>query len=290
MINWHRLFGLTLKDFFTGSNYQVDLEKDLTVQEQYLDIAIIRKSEGQPITEWPDGFDNLSEYNLVSYKSLREPLDGWTIDELISYYVLYRKQLSPSVDELLPAEKFQLYLVATRYPQKRHRPSQFQEIQPGVYQINSYTRPIQIIILSKMPEHQRNALWQLFSGKGNGFSFGNKHYHWRIPKNRGLLNPLYKLYQQEDVIMPYTFEDFEREYLIEVSQTWSPKDLLEVLPIDALLKEIPIKQRLKEVPIEERLKEVPIEERLKEVPIKERLKGLPPAEIEEYLSELKKSQ
>jgi len=72
--------------------------------------------------------------------------------------------------------------------------------------------------------------------------------------------------------MPYTFEDFEREYLIEVSQTWSPKDLLEVLPIDALLKEIPIKQRLKEVPIEERLK------------------GLPPAEIEEYLSELKKSQ
>lgn len=262
MIGWHRLFGLTLKDFFIGSNYQVDLETDLTVQEQYLDIAIIKKSDGQLLTDWPDGFDNLSDYNLVSYKSLREPLEGWMLDELISYYVFYRKKISPSTDDLLPIEQFQLYTVVTRYPQKRHRPSPFKEIKPGVYETNSHSRTIRIIILNKTPEHQRNALWQLFSGKAKGFQFGDMFYNWRIPKNRRLLNPLYKLYKQEGV-MSYTFEDFEREYLQEVSQTWSPKDLLEILPVDALLKE---------------------------VPIEDRLKGLPSAVIEEYLSKLKKSQ
>jgi hypothetical protein len=30
MISWHRLLGLTLTDFFTGSNYEVELEKNLT--------------------------------------------------------------------------------------------------------------------------------------------------------------------------------------------------------------------------------------------------------------------
>jgi len=32
-INWHRLFGLTLMDLFTGSNYQVELEKELSLKK-----------------------------------------------------------------------------------------------------------------------------------------------------------------------------------------------------------------------------------------------------------------
>ncbi|OAD22148.1 hypothetical protein THIOM_002062 [Candidatus Thiomargarita nelsonii] len=31
-IDWHRTFGLTLTDFFTDSNFQVELEKELTVK------------------------------------------------------------------------------------------------------------------------------------------------------------------------------------------------------------------------------------------------------------------
>jgi hypothetical protein len=30
-INWHRLFGLTLMDWLAGSNYQVELEKELSL-------------------------------------------------------------------------------------------------------------------------------------------------------------------------------------------------------------------------------------------------------------------
>jgi len=72
-INWHRLFGLTLTDFFTDSNYQVGLEKELSLKKQYLDVVIIEKATGNPIEKWPDGLENLAQPNLLTYKSLREP-------------------------------------------------------------------------------------------------------------------------------------------------------------------------------------------------------------------------
>jgi len=116
MIEWHRLFGLTLMDFFTDSFYEVELEKDLSIQEQFLDVIILKKSEGKPPAELPDGLENLSDYNLITYKSLREPLDDWALDELIGYYTMFRKQASPTLKELLPIEAFQLYAVCTRRP------------------------------------------------------------------------------------------------------------------------------------------------------------------------------
>jgi hypothetical protein len=42
-IKWHRLFGIMLIDFFTDSNYKVELEKDLSIKQQYLDVVIIKK-------------------------------------------------------------------------------------------------------------------------------------------------------------------------------------------------------------------------------------------------------
>jgi hypothetical protein len=36
MISWHRLFGLFLVDFFTDSPYTVELEKDLSLKQQFL--------------------------------------------------------------------------------------------------------------------------------------------------------------------------------------------------------------------------------------------------------------
>jgi len=37
MIQWHRLFGLALADFFSGSPFVVELEKDLSIKQQFLD-------------------------------------------------------------------------------------------------------------------------------------------------------------------------------------------------------------------------------------------------------------
>ena len=38
---WHRLFGLLLMDFFTGSPFKVEVERDLSVQQQRLDVTIV---------------------------------------------------------------------------------------------------------------------------------------------------------------------------------------------------------------------------------------------------------
>ena len=45
--DWHRLFGLLLTDFFTGSPFAVEFERDLSQQQLLLDVAIIRRGRGR---------------------------------------------------------------------------------------------------------------------------------------------------------------------------------------------------------------------------------------------------
>jgi hypothetical protein len=262
-INWHRLFGLTLIDLFTGSNYQVELEKELSLKKQYLDIVIIKKTTGQALKKIPSGLENLAEHNLLTYKSLREPLDDWAIEELIGHYSNYRKLVSPSLDKLLPANSFQLYAVSTRYPYKLlNEKSFFKEIETGVFDLTWGTRLIRIIVLSRMSKEKKNALWQLFSGKAAEFAYGDQYYDWRCLSEKAVLNQLYELYQKEGVVMPYTMTDFNKDFTREHIYLLQP---------------------------EERLKGLPPEERLKGLPPEERLKGLPPEVIKEYLSKFKEN-
>lgn len=144
MIPWHRLFGLALTDFFTGSSYPVELEKDLSVKHQFLDVVIIEENRGSPPDELPDGLDNLASHNLLTCKSHPESLDGWTVDELMGHYVNYRKQISPP-KKLLNPEDFRLYAVSTRYPEKLSEQVHFTEISPGVYDVKWGIRDVRII-------------------------------------------------------------------------------------------------------------------------------------------------
>jgi hypothetical protein len=41
--DWHRLFGLLLTDFFSGSPFSVEVERDLSEQQQFLDVVILRQ-------------------------------------------------------------------------------------------------------------------------------------------------------------------------------------------------------------------------------------------------------
>jgi hypothetical protein len=134
MMNWHRLFGLFLMDLFTGSPYVVELEKDLSLKQQFLDVVILRKEgPGQLTEELPDGLDNLADHNLLTYKSLREPFDDWTVKELIGHYVNYRKQATPANQPLLPEHCFRLYGVSTRFPQGLAQRVNLVPSLPGVY-------------------------------------------------------------------------------------------------------------------------------------------------------------
>jgi hypothetical protein len=277
-INWHRLFGLTLMDLFTDSNYTVELYNELSVKKQYLDVVIIKKTIGKPLEEMPAGLENLTEHNLLTYKSLHEPLDDWAIEELICYYANYRKLISP-VEQLLPQDQFQLYAISTRYPHKLlNQEINFQEIETGVIDLKWGTRLIRLIILSRIPTVKKNALWLLFSGKGEEFVYGNQYYQWRRLSEKAVLNQLYELYQAQEIIMPYTIEDFNRDFT---------REHLHLLPPEERLKGLPPEERLKGLPPEERLKGLPPEERLKGLSPESIFERFPPEVIEEYLSKLK---
>jgi len=266
------------------------MEKDLTFQEQYLDILIIKKSEGQPLKELPIGLENLSNYNLLTYKSIREPLSAWTLDELIGYYTMYRKHLSPSQKVLLPVKNFQLYAVCTRYPHffiDLNRQKRIKELTTGVYELDSYTRKIRVIVTSQLSTDERAAIWLLFSGNAEGFSFGESHYKWRRPEQRRLLHQLYQLYRSEEIGMSYTWEDFEREYTSNFLESLSPQERLAGLKPTELLAGLKPTDVLSAFKPTERLAGLKPTDVLSAFKPTELLAGLTPEEIEDYLNRLK---
>src|SRR5947207_463204 len=78
---WHRLFGLLLTDFFNGSPFVVEVERDLSVQQQLLDVVIVRRGRGRFAGRLPDGLEGLQAHNLITFKSHREAMDGWAMKE-----------------------------------------------------------------------------------------------------------------------------------------------------------------------------------------------------------------
>jgi len=276
VIKWHDLFGLALTDLFKDSNFEVKTEQNMSVKAQYVDVLIISKSAGKPVDKLPDGFEFLAEHNILTYKSLNESMNQWAIAEVLGHYVSYRKIVSPSPDKLLPESKFQVYAVCTHYPQKLLGSEQefgkdIKKIKAGVYKIEpKYVGSIIILVLSQMSLRESNALWQLFSGNAVGFEYGDAHYKWHSPEDKSLLNQLYQLYLKSGVDMPYTFEDFHRDYTMP------------------FIESLPTEVRLKGLTIEERLKGVAPNEVFKQFSVDEVFKQFTSSEIEAYLLKLKK--
>jgi hypothetical protein len=130
--DWHRLFGLLLTDFFTGSRFVVEVERDLSIRQQLLDVVIVRRGRGRFAGRLPDGLAGLRAHNLITFKSHFEPLDGWAMKELIGHYVAYRKLVSRSPSDLLAEDQFGLYAVAARSPHNLSGRVPWQSVQPGV--------------------------------------------------------------------------------------------------------------------------------------------------------------
>src|SRR5439155_9560435 len=155
--DWHRLFGLLLTDFFTGSSFVVDVERDLSVQQQFLDVAIVRRGRGRFVGRLPDGLEHLGPHNLLSFKSRHEALDGWAMKELVGADVAYRKLVSPSPSELLPDDQFGLYAVAARFPHNLSGQVPWQRVQTGVYDCRWGTDTIRVVVAGELPQAAHNA-------------------------------------------------------------------------------------------------------------------------------------
>jgi hypothetical protein len=261
IIGWHRLFGLTLRDLFTHTPYTVELEKDLTLQQQFLDVVIIEQNTQQPFdpNTLPDGLDNLKTHNLLTYKSFRESLDSFSLDELIGHTVNYQKQFAPN----LPREHLQLYAVTTRhprqlftdYPPKKHPKS-------GLYDLPWGSHKVRIIVLKNIAPHPRNAAWNLFSAQLDKIKQGANDYTWQ--QQITVMQQLFRYYNLEEFIpMAYTYEQFEREFKQEIKHEIFDEFKEEFL------------QQFKE----EFLQQCTLEERLQGLKAEERLQGLKAEEI-----------
>lgn len=273
MINWHRLFGVFLIDYFSDSPYEVELEKDLSLQQQFLDIVILRKEEGEYQGELPDGLDNLSNHNLLSYKSMHESFDAWAMLELIGHYVNYRKQLNKP--PLTPESEFSLYAISTRFPQGLDKQITLTRLQAGVYELNLLVK-VRLIVLSQIETSEHNTVWHLFSHVADKVKYGAEHYHHKLNKS-SVVNQLYEQYKLEGLDMPYTLEDFEKDYT---------KDHLHFLTAEERVKGLSTEERVEGLSTDERVEGLSIDERLKGVSEADRLKGLSKDALLDYLKQL----
>jgi hypothetical protein len=231
-------------------------------------VVLIRKEAGPLPCRLPDGFEELVAHNLVSFKSYQEALDGWALNELVGHYVNYRKQVSPSMQSLLPEADFRLFAVTVRFPQALAREMPLTRVQTGVHEVRHFTGTIRILVVHELPQQEHNALLHLFSAKMDLFRYGALHYRVRSKETTTLLMQLFERYQLEKALMPDELELLAEETLDAIFSKASAEELL---------------KRVSHQTIEELLNKTPAEELRKHLSPEERLKGLSPDDLLEAL-------
>lgn len=250
--DWHRLFGLSLLDYFRGTAVTVEMEKYLSLKLQLLDVVVVHKGAGPLTCPLPDGFEPLAAHNLITFKSYQEALDGWALNELVGHYVNYRKQAGPSMQELPPESDFCLFAVCVRSPLGLARQTMLTQVQPGVYEVRHFTGVIRIIVVHELPQQEPNALLHLFSARLDLLQYGREHYRQKSSETSTLLLQLFEQYRLEAKLMPDLLEEF--------AQT----------TIDVLLKRLPLQKRLEGLSAVERLQGMSMDELLAALPPEER--------------------
>ena len=243
--DWHRLFGLLLADFFTDSPFQVEFERDVSVQQQLLDVVIVRRKPGPFADRLPDGLEGLVAHNLITFKSHHEALDAWAMKELVGHSVAYRKLVSPSPSDLLPEEQFGLYAVCARRPQALPNQVPWHEQRPGVYDCQWGTDTVRVVVAGELPREEHNAPLHLFSAAPELVGFGSRVYRRRSKKTSLLLGQLFERFGGEGLAVSYTMADFERDYIKEHLPKLTPQeqeDVLQGLPPEARLAGLSVEQ------------------------------------------------
>jgi hypothetical protein len=248
--DWHRLFGLLLTDLFTGSPFVVEVERDLSVQQQLLDVVIVRRGRGRFAGRLPDGLEGLRPHNLLTFKSHHEALDGWAVKELVGADVAYRKLVSPAPSELLPEDQFGLYAVTARFPHNLSGQIPWQAVQPGVYDCRWGTDTIRVVVAGELPREPHNAPLHLFSASPELVGFASGAYRRRSEQTSRLLGQLFDRLRGEGFVVAFTMEDFNRQYVKEHFARLTPeerREALEALPPDErreVLQSLPAEELL----------------------------------------------
>src|SRR5262249_35916246 len=157
------------------------------------------------------------------------------------HYVNYRKQASPSMQELLPETDFRLFAVSVRFPQALARDVALNPVQPGVYEVRHFTGLIRVVVVHELPRQEHNAVLHLFSARSDLLQYGAEHYRLRSEETSTLLLQLFQRYRLEATLMPDTLEQLAKD------------------TIEQLLKDLPVRERLKGLSADDLLAALPPE-------------------------------
>lgn len=232
---YHHLFGLAWIDFFRDSDIVAQEETDLSHKHQYVDIVLVRHGAGAVPRPLPDGFEDLGGHNLLTFKSHQEALDGWALYELVGHYVNYRKQFSPSMQDLLPEDDYRLFAVCVRYPQNLARLGVLTAVRPGVYNVVVLHRTIRVIVIHQLPAQEQNAMLLLFSAKEDLVRYAASIYRPHSCQTSSLLFQLLRIYC-EDPDMSSKLDEFVRQTIDEMLKELPPEKLLERLTPEERVK------------------------------------------------------
>jgi len=155
------------------------------------------------------------------------------------------------------------------------------EVKPRVWDLRVLSRDIRVLVLSGLPLAQRNAVLAFFTFDAEKVRFALNHYQWQMEDGSTVINQLLDKYSLEGIAMPYTMEQFRKEYV--------KAHLAELDPEEVLSRFAP-EDRLKGLEPEEVFASFDPEDRLRGLDPEDRLRGLDPKEIEAYLKKLKKKQ
>jgi hypothetical protein len=285
LISWHRLFGLSWVNHLMGFPAEIELEKDLSLKQQLLDVVIIHTDSTPLACPMPDGFENLTRHNLITFKSFQDSLDSFTLKELVGHGVNYRKQVSPSFKELLPETDFRLFAVSVRYPQGLAANVRFVPVSDGVYDIPFFDDSIRLVVVRQLAKKPNNALLHLLSANEELVKYGQATYPRDNPETSTLFQQLWERYAQENDFMAETLQQFHERVVAEVMKKASIEQRLEGIPTEKRLEGIPTEKRLEGIPTEKRLEGIPTEELIERIPTQEFLKNRSVADVLASLSE-----
>ncbi len=197
---------------------------------------------------------------------------------MTGHYVNYRKQISPSFENLLPEDEFKLYAVCSRFPQNLASAVILKCLQDGVYECQRGTDVIHVPVAGELPQTANNALLHLLSASTEQVRYGTAHYRQRSADTNSLVGRLLEGYQREGLAMSYTIEDFRRDYT---------KEHLNHLTAQERLEGLAPEDRLKDMSPADVLKVMPPQDILKAMSLEDILKAMSAAEIRDLLERAK---
>jgi hypothetical protein len=184
------------------------------------------------------------------------------------------------------------YAVTARYPTNLSGQVPWQGVHAGVYDCQWGTDTIRVVVAGELARQPHNAPLHLFSAAPDLVGFGGRAYQRHSPNTSGLLAELFEGLQAEGFAMPYTMEDFQRQFVKEHFAKLTPEereDVIKSLPPEEredVIKSLPPEERLAGLSAEVRLAGLSAETRLAGLSAETRLAGLSAEQIRQYLDRL----